>query len=519
LEFDGVTPCGRVLLWLGILRSLRLKELIDSRVRSECDVSHGTVIEALVLNRLISPRPLSRIAAWAEESGLFALTGLDSSKLNDDRLGRALDALAPAISGVQAELTTRAVQAFEVAVSDVNYDTTAMFLEGFYEDSELAARGHSKDRRPDHKQVNIALATSEDGQVPLTHVTLPGNTGDVTTVPTILVELRRQMPLESVVMSGDAAMWSQANMDEVARAGGTFLGPIAMNSSVQDWVRTTELTTRVQVQLVRTKEPVEYEGAIASRFPVNGVDGAGVRIVAYDGRRAREQREERGAALVRYETAIAELDAKLNAPRLKTKETIDKRLAALAKRHGLASRYVHVSTVDIQGHFELKVIRDEAALAKASAQDGRWPLVTNQRAMPDEELIAWAIQRYKRHGGVERDMHLLKGPLRVRPVFLHNDDRIRGLVAICAWALMALTLLERGAKKVLPDKPRLPLVARVESMFAAVAIVTYRLAGSSQVYRSITTLRGQHVVLLRTLRINVEVRELLGTGRAAEPPN
>ena len=286
-EFDRATPCGRVLLWLGILRSLRLKEIIDSRLRSECEVSHGTVIEALVLNRLISPMPLSRIETWAEDSGLFALTGLDSSKLNDDRIGRALDALAPTIAGVQAELTTRAVQAFDVAVSDVNYDTTAMFLEGYYEDSELAARGHSKDRRPDHKQVNIALATSADGQVPLSHVTLPGNTGDVTTVPTILTELRRHMPIESVVVSGDAAMWSQANMDEVARAGGTFVGPIAMNASVQEWVRTTQLTTKLQVQLVRAKEPVEYEGAIASRFTVNGVEGAGARIVAYDGRRAR----------------------------------------------------------------------------------------------------------------------------------------------------------------------------------------------------------------------------------------
>ena len=223
--------------------------------------------------------------------------------------------------------------------------------------------------------------------------------------------------------------------------------------------------------------------------------------------------------MVRYEAAIEELGAKLNAPRLKTKEAIDKRLATLAKRHGLASRYVDVSAVELQGHFELKVFRDEAALAKASAQDGRWPLVTNRRGMPDEEVIAWAIQRYKRHSCVERDMHLLKGPLRVRPVFVHNDDRIRALVAICAWALMALTLLERGAKKVLPDKPRLPLVARVKSMLAAVAIVTYRLTGSSEVYCSATELRGQQVVLLRSLGIHLEVRELLGKSRAAEPPN
>jgi transposase len=342
----------------------------------------------------------------------------------------------------------------------------------------------------------------------------------VATIPAILVELRRQIPVDAVVVSGDAVMWSQANMDELARAGGIFVGPIAMGSSVRQWVRVTPLTTKLQVHLARAKEPVEYEGAIAGRFAVNGVESAGVRIVAYDARRAQEQREERAAALVRYDAAIAELREKVNGPRLKTKEAIDAKLAALAKRHGLASRYAAVSAVEVDGRFVLELTRDDAALAEASTQDGRWPLVTNKQGLSDDELIAWAIRRYKRHGAVERDMHLLKGPLRVRPVFVHNDDRIRGLVAICSWALMALTLLERGAKKVLPEKkPRLPLVARVESMFAAFAMVTYRLEGSSALHCSATELRGEQVTFLRSLGTHAQVRALLGKSNAAEPPS
>ncbi|MCU0690679.1 MAG: hypothetical protein MUF54_04695, partial [Polyangiaceae bacterium] len=101
---------------------------------------------------------------------------------------------------------------------------------------------------------------------------------------------------------------------------------------------------------------------------------------------------------------------------------------------------------------QLRVERDEEALAEASQRDGRWVLVTNKQQESDEELVAWAIRRYKLHGRVERDMHLLKGPLRVRPVFVHSDDRIRSLAAISAWALMALTLLERGVKDALPEK-------------------------------------------------------------------
>ncbi|MCU0690680.1 MAG: IS1634 family transposase [Polyangiaceae bacterium] len=293
VEVQQVAPCGLAAVWLGLLRQLGLRDIVDARVGSECELSHGAVIEAMVLNRLLSPRPLSRVEQWAEEAGLAALTGLDPSKLNDDRLGRALDAVCAVIPSVQAALTARAVQAFKVEVTDVNCDTTTMFLEGYYEDSELAARGHSKDYRPDHKQVKIALVTAEDGQVPLTHITLAGNTGDVTTVPVALMELRRQLPTQPVVVSGDAAMWSQANMDEVAKAGGIFVGPIAMNESVQKWVRTTALSIKVQVQLIRSQQPVQYEAAIAGRFAVAGVADAGTRIVVCDARRANEQQAER----------------------------------------------------------------------------------------------------------------------------------------------------------------------------------------------------------------------------------
>ena len=191
-----------------MLRRMDLRGIVNSVLPSQSDVSHGEVIEALVLNRLTSPRPLYRMEEWAQQIGLLALTGRDPARLNDDRLGRTLDALAARIGDVQAAVTTHVVGEFEVSTSDVNYDTSTMYFEGFHEGSALAARGHSKDGKADHKQIKLALATSEDGQVPLTHITLPGNAADVATVPAALVELRRHLATQPVVISGDATMWS-----------------------------------------------------------------------------------------------------------------------------------------------------------------------------------------------------------------------------------------------------------------------------------------------------------------------
>ena len=52
------------------------------------------MVEALVCNRLTHPRPLSSFTDWGERFAVSETLGIAAVKLNDDRLGRALDALA-----------------------------------------------------------------------------------------------------------------------------------------------------------------------------------------------------------------------------------------------------------------------------------------------------------------------------------------------------------------------------------------------------------------------------------------
>jgi len=110
-------------------------------------------------------------------------------------------------------------------------------------------------------------------------------------------------------------------------------------------------------------------------------------------------------------------------------------VAAVCRAIGLsrATWYRLHAPVDVgaDGELELTWSRDEAALTESARRDGRWPLVTNRANLGDAELCAWAVRRYKTHGRVERDQHLLKGPLRLRPFFVHNDDHVRALVAVC----------------------------------------------------------------------------------------
>ena len=520
VEIVHATSCGPAALWLGLLRRMRLRGTIDALCPTESPISNGTLAELLVLNRLLSPKPLVHIGRWVGDSGLDVLLGLDPSHVNDDRIGRMLDALAPRTADAQATVSTHVVRTFDVAVDDVQYDTTAAYLEGNYEDSDLAARGHSKDHRPDLKQVKLALATSVDGQIPLTHLTLPGNTGDVVTVPATLAALRAQWPTTPVVISGDGVMWSRENQDVVARAGGVFLGPIAMIPPVLKWVCDAEPDDEVTVQLTGKHKPVIYFAKVVDRYTVDGVAAAGARLVVLDPRRAADERQERAQALIRYEVALTDIAARLNTGRLRRRADIVKRLAGLAKRHGLAAKFVDVAVDGEEGLYTLRWTRRDSDLEAALRRDGRWPLVTNRSGMSDEELCRWAVRRYKLHGKIERDMHLVKGPLRVRPLFVQNDDRIRALMAICVWALTAWTLLERQGRKALPPKHKnvVPCRVRLETLVSMLAIVTWRVGDDATLRRSVTKLPPRVASELREIGWLREIRDLLDVA-GRQPPS
>ncbi len=76
------------------LERLELARVIDELVPWDGDVPLGTLVEILVTNRLLNPKALFRIDAWAQKTGLDTYYGLAAGQLNDDRLGRALERVA-----------------------------------------------------------------------------------------------------------------------------------------------------------------------------------------------------------------------------------------------------------------------------------------------------------------------------------------------------------------------------------------------------------------------------------------
>jgi len=115
-------------------RRLDVAGIVDRAVpvRDVAYVTHGQVIEALVANRLTSPTPLVHVEDWARAWALEEIFGVKPEVLNDDRIGRALDAVAPELNGMVGSIGARAIAEFGIDVARIHWDMTSISLYGAY---------------------------------------------------------------------------------------------------------------------------------------------------------------------------------------------------------------------------------------------------------------------------------------------------------------------------------------------------------------------------------------------------
>ena len=109
---EEVVNCGPLALIQPLLDQLDIAGIIDRHLPPDpqLEFSHGQVLSLLVAARLCQPTALINLSAWAHKTGADILWNLPADKLNDDRLGRALDAFFEHRHSIFASTTAQALQ-------------------------------------------------------------------------------------------------------------------------------------------------------------------------------------------------------------------------------------------------------------------------------------------------------------------------------------------------------------------------------------------------------------------------
>ncbi|EQD38400.1 Transposase, partial [mine drainage metagenome] len=157
------------------LDRLRLEQVLRTRLPASSSTRESYVHCLLVLlrNLLVAREPLCDVPAWSHpyRPDLLGMPLEESALLNDDRLGRALEALFDTDrASLLTEIVVRAVREFGLELDRFHNDSTTITLQGLYRRADgrtvrgkrtaKAARGHSKDHRPDLKQLLWILTVS-----------------------------------------------------------------------------------------------------------------------------------------------------------------------------------------------------------------------------------------------------------------------------------------------------------------------------------------------------------------------
>jgi transposase len=412
------------------------------------DYTHGQVVLALVANRLTHPRPLSSFTDWGERFAVAETLGIAACKLNDDRLGRTLDALAGQVDEVLNLLGRRAIERFGISICELHWDLTHLSFTGAYAEQEEGFPQVKKGRTPERtivRQVKAGHWVAADGALPLTGRSFDGNHGEPNAVEPALAQLealRRGLADASApLLVGDSKLLSQANVLAFERRGLRFLCPHPKDAPLQ---------RRLAALAESDFQPLAYRPerqkadeprylACAGELEIAGRMLRALFVLSLDDREAARAQRER--QLARLDDEISKLNG--GVPRYtKTAEELERKAQQKIERRGL-SGLVRLTIDEQGGKPRGRIERDYQAIREAIRLDGRYCLVSNERQLPADELFA----AYKRQHLIEGRFRDWKGPLAVRPIFLHTNRRIAALVAIISLALLLYGLIERQVRR------------------------------------------------------------------------
>jgi transposase len=453
------------------LERLELARIIDELVPWEGDVPLGTLVEILVTNRLLNPKALFRIDAWAQKTGLDTFYGLAAGQLNDDRLGRVLERLPPQAEAIQAGLVLQAVKKFKLDVSQIHYDITSVELFGAYDSATqkgqppptpLPTYGRTKSGRKNVKQIQLGLNVTGDGGVPVGHVALDGNRAEATTHLDNLRRLRAVLPKKWELYIADTKLDTPENLLAVAAGHGKFLCGGAFSTPLQQLflrhrqqLRPVAYCPKSQEHLPPEKRdqyqgfelPDRLEGKHAGR--PRKLDYRLVFVWSQAKERQEATTRQRHVAKIREEFEAVQRN--LNKYSLKTEDAVRRRLEAARAKYAEGKWFAYQLELGRSGLLQLQWQVDAKALQERKLLEGVFVLKTN--LLKKKCPLVGVLRKYKEQSQVERRIHHLKGPLAVAPMFLEKPERSAGLLCVLVWALLVLALVERQLRRNLKGKP------------------------------------------------------------------
>jgi transposase len=444
---------------------MRLREALATVIPNE------RYIDALLLllkNVLIERSALYAIEDWA---GQFDPRLVSGGKIGDDRLGRALDRLFDADRAtLQTRIVLGVMKEFELKMERVHNDTTSITAHGAYENQSPKAvqlkRGHSKDHRPDLKQLVYSLCVSSDGAVPVHFKSYDGNQTDDGIQWETWSSLRSLLQSPDFVYVGDSKLCVAETLRKIDRAHGKFVTMVPRTRAEVHEFREELMNGDVRFERIlrrrSSRKRCEFDTFECALGPYRLQEGYPLYWYRSSQKRKRDAKD-RKERLNRAWERLESLDLRRGRGP-KTEKAIRKRVDAVLSRYKVQPWLDVQIKFDIEEQFKavtrgkptqetrfrkvskkaarLHLSKNTEAIARSKVMDGIFPLTTNTKEKP----VA-VLKIYKYQPRIEKRHAMLKSTLQAAPIWIKNNTRIEALMFVEYLAQMAAALIERELRQ------------------------------------------------------------------------
>jgi len=426
MKLERSRPYGNCWLGCELWRQLQLDRFWSEKLpQGREGVAWSQVLELLVVNRLIEPGSEFRLHRhWFDHSAMDVLLEQDFAVAEKDRLYRCLDRVLEHKQDLFVHLQQRWKDLFDAEFDLLLYDLTSTYVEGEAEQNPKARYGYSRDKRPDCKQVVIALIVTPAG-LPLAYEVMAGNTSEKTTLRGFLDRIESLYGKARRAWLMDRGIPTEALLREMrtSRQETFYLVGTSRAKVKQYEKRWLELPWH------KVRESVEVK--LFAR------DGELYVLAKSEGRQAKEiaMRRKKLARLLRKLRAM-----RRSCPR---RDQLLMRVGAAKTDVGRAFGFVKINLPQVAQEVTKETFTfqlDKARLKEAELRDGHYLLRTNLVA--EDPAVLW--DRYVQLTQIEAAFKCLKSDLGIRPIHHQLEHRVDAhiLVAFLAYCL-TVTLRHR----------------------------------------------------------------------------
>ncbi len=476
----------------------------------------------LIYNLTLGKYPLYELTQWvgSHDWRCMGYEQIEPGHFNDDRFGRALDKLYWVDrASLMTTLVVTVIKAFDLDLSRLHNDSTSVKafgkIPGKTRTEFELKKGHSKDHRPDLKQLVFSLSLSADGGVPVHHKAYAGNRTDDTTHIETWSCLRALQRTPSFLYVGDAKLCTDHQLSYIVAQGGRVITMIPETWGEVNAFKTALRRAKPPKRVIwRRRKPGGTQGAQEYFSTFQGSYSTaqrGYRIHwIYSSEKRQRDRLHRDQRLAKAEQELTHLNTRINQRKLKTEEAIEAAAQSLLARYHVAS-FFHLEVgrreerhrvqvgrgrpgkdtkyqIRIDVRYTLSWNRKIQVLKDESNTDGIFPLLSTDEQLSSKEVL----QAYKYQPTLEKRFTQFKSIHHAAPLLFKKIERVEANMLAFFIALMIQALLEREVRqkmkernikalKIYPEEreARRPTTCRVLNVFDTIS--TYQITENSRV--------------------------------------